>query len=100
MLFRSVINVSGCAGEEFADFDARLSVGAKAKRGWEGGAGFTFGQQVVCHGAIAESREHGFGVEGIDVGRSTVQEKVNDPFGFGSVVRLTRCERCGIYWCC
>ena len=44
--------------------------------------------------------EKGLGVEGIDVGRSTVQEEVNDAFGFGSVVRVTRCERCGIYWCC
>ena len=76
-----VVDVLGDVGEEVGNGDARLTVAAEGKGGFEGRSGATLG--LVADGdllavPLVEGR---LGVKGVDVGGTAVGKDVDDAFG-------------------
>jgi len=92
---RDVVDALADVGKNLTDFDPALTVALELERRPENGTGPAFGYQVHAPGkflavVFVEAR---FVVEGIDVGRTAVQEQVNHAFGLGGKVWLLGRQR-------
>ena len=80
--------------KQFAHFDPALTAGLKRIRRFEGGAGAAFRFQIIHRQRFAmELRKARFGIESIDVRRSSIGEDVDHAPGFSRKMRISRRER-------
>ena len=92
---RDVVDALPDVGKNLTDFDPALTVALELEGRPENGTGSAFGDQVHARGEFLAVVfiERRFVVEGIDVGRTAVQEQVNHAFGLGGEVWLPRRQR-------
>jgi hypothetical protein len=89
-----LVDAFGHMREEVAHLDAALASGLEFEGGWERGTGFSLRLRVFHRQQLASvGLQLGFGIEGVDVGGTSVHEQVNHPFGLAVEVGWLGAER-------
>src|SRR5579864_4541009 len=90
----NVVNALCGVWKDFAYFDAALAVLLKLVWRGERGPGLALRAQILAwQGLARELRQHRLGVEGVEVRRPAIHEKMNHALGLGREVRPPRRQR-------